>query len=78
MRYYRAQDTFVAGMPDGTEHLIRKGDPLPESHELVKRDQAASKADPGRLPLFALLDDGEPEPAAKPRAAAARKAVSGG
>lgn len=77
MRYYRAQDTFVAGMPDGTEHLVRKGDPLPESHELVKRDLAASKDTPGRLPLFALLDDGEPEPAAKPRAAA-RKGASGG
>lgn len=77
MRYYRAQDTFVAGMPDGTEHLIRKGEPLPESHELVKRDLAASKADPGRLPLFALLDDGEPEPEPRPRAAA-RKGASGG
>lgn len=78
MRYYRAQDTFVAGMPDGTEHLVRKGEPLPESHELVKRDQEACKADKDRLPLFAPLDDGEPEqPAAKPRQAA-RKGASGG
>lgn len=63
MRYYQAQDTFVAGLENGTERLVTKGEPLPESHELVKRDLAAAKADPGRAALFRLLDEGEPVPA---------------
>jgi len=77
VRYYRAQDTFVAGMPDGTEQLVKKGDPLPETHELVKRDLEAAKGNPGRIPLFRLLDDdaGDALPA-KPKPAA-RKAAAG-
>lgn len=71
MRYYQAQDTFVAGLEDGTEKLVAKGEPLPESHELVKRDLAAVKADKGRLPLFRPLGPDEPVQApAKPRGAA--------
>lgn len=78
MRYFQAQDTFVAGMPDGTEHLVTKGEARPETDELVKRDLAASKDNPGRAPLFRLLDPGTPEAAAKPGRAAARKAAGNG
>jgi hypothetical protein len=67
VRYYQAQDTFVAVLGDGTEKLVVKGEPYAQSHELVKRDQEALKADRGRLPLFRLLDTGEPEMAAQPR-----------
>ena len=63
MRYYQAQDTFVAGLEDGTEKLVMKGEPLPESHELVKRDLSASKDAPGRVALFRALGDDEPPPA---------------
>ena len=75
MRYYQAQDTFVAGLEDGTEKLVVKGEPYPETHELVKRDLAAAKADPGRLPLFRLLDAGEPELAKPARASRAARAA---
>lgn len=69
MKYYQAQDTFVAGLGDGTEKLVVKGEPYPETHPLVKRDLDAAKADPGRVPLFRELDPGEPAPApAKARA----------
>ncbi len=72
MRYYQAQDTFVAGLEDGTERLITKGEPLPESHELVKRDLAAAKDSPGRSALFRPLADDEPPPAKPQRPRAAR------
>lgn len=71
MRYYQALDTFVAGLGDGTERLVTKGEPLPESHELVKRDLAAASSDPSRMPLFRALADDEPPPA-KPRPRAPR------
>ena len=71
MKYYQAQDTFVAGLEDGTERLVAKGEPLPETHELVKRDLAAAKDNPERTLLFRLLDSGEPEPVTKSRAARA-------
>ena len=77
MRYYQAQDTFVAGLADGTERLVAKGEPLPETHELVKRDLEAAKADPGRAPLFRLLDAGEPEPVRQSRAPRAARAEKG-
>jgi hypothetical protein len=35
----QAQDTFVAEMADGSQVRVVKGEFLPESHELVKRDQ---------------------------------------
>jgi hypothetical protein len=54
VRYYQAQDTFIATMPDGTDKLVKKDDPLPETHELVKRDLAGSGT------LFRPLDDGAP------------------
>lgn len=76
MRYYQAQDTFVAGMPDGTEHLVTKGEARPETDDLVKRDLTASKDNPGRTPLFKLLDPGTPE--AKPKPAVRRAAKSDG
>ena len=60
MTYYQALDTFIAESEDGTQRLVTKGEPLIESHELVKRDLAAVKANPGRAPLFRALDDGEP------------------
>lgn len=62
MRYHQAQDTFAAVLDDGTEQLVTRGQPLPETHELVQRDLAASKSSPGRAPLFRPLDDGEPDP----------------
>jgi hypothetical protein len=76
VRYYQAQDTFVAGLEDGTEKLVVKGEPYPETHELVKRDQAAGRKDENRIPLFRLLDEGEPVPRAraKPPLRAAAKA----
>jgi hypothetical protein len=58
----QAQDTFVAVLDDGTERLVTKGDVLPDSHELVKRDAKGSGA------LFRPLDiDGEDKPAARSR-----------
>jgi hypothetical protein len=75
VRYHQAQDTFVAGLEDGTEMLVTKGSPYPESHELVKRDLAASRADPARVALFRPLDDDEPPvPAPKKAAAVLRPA----
>ena len=71
MKYYQAQDTFVAGLQDGTEKLVVKGEPYPETHELVKRDLAATADNPDRALLFRLLDTGEPEPVTKSRAARA-------
>lgn len=77
MRYYQAQDTFVAGMPGGAEQLVTKGMTLPETHELVKRDLDAAKGNAARVPLFSPLDDGEAVPAVKP-ARTARKAAGNG
>ena len=67
----QAQDTFVAVLDDGTERLTVKGDVLPDSHELVKRDQAGSGT------LFRPLNiDGEAEAdAPKPKPRTARKAA---
>lgn len=56
----QAQDTFVAVLNDATERFVAKGEVLPDKHELVLRDQAASKDNPDRTPLFRPLDlDGE-------------------
>jgi hypothetical protein len=66
VKYYQALDTFVAGLQDSGEVLVTRGAPLPETHELVQRDLAACKADPGRAPLFRPL--GEDEPPAAPKA----------
>lgn len=76
MRYYQAQDTFAATLDDGTDRLVAKGEPFPETHELVKRDAEATKATPGREPLFRPLGEDEPPQAAKRQAptAAPRKA----
>ena len=71
MKYYQAQDTFVAGLQDGTEKLVVKGEPYPETHERVKRDLDALAETKDRVPLFRLLDGGEPEPVTKSRAARA-------
>jgi hypothetical protein len=62
----QAQDTFVADLKDGTPLRVTRGEVLPDSHELVKRDQAGSKT------LFKPLD--LDEPAAK--APSSRKAAS--
>lgn len=69
MRYFQAQDTFVAGLDGGGEVLVVKGEARPETDELVKRDQAGSGT------LFRLLDEGSGPPPA-PRAA--RKAAKSG
>ena len=77
-RWFKATDTFVAALKDGTEMFVAKGDTLPDSHELVKRDLAGSKT------LFKPLDDGEDEkaparsqPKAEPVKAAAAPAGKG-
>ncbi|HEY2060038.1 MAG TPA: hypothetical protein VGH57_16840 [Amycolatopsis sp.] len=65
----QAQDTFVTTLADGTERLVAKGDVLPDSHELVKRDAKGSGL------LFRPLNvDGDEAPAK----AAAQKGTSGG
>lgn len=59
---HRAQDTFVATLPDGTMRRVSKGDILADSDDLVKHDQAGDGV------LFTKLNFGEDEePAAKPR-----------
>src|SRR5262249_10151629 len=52
----QAQDTFVAVLGDATERFVAKGEVLPDRHELVLRDQAASRENPDRTPLFRPLD----------------------
>jgi hypothetical protein len=60
-RWMKAMDTFVAQLKDGSQVFVSKGDTLPDSHELVKRDQAG-----GGL-LFRALDTGEePPPKSQP------------
>jgi hypothetical protein len=58
-RWMKAQDTFVAMLGDGSQKFVTKGDTLPDSHELVKRDLAG-----GGL-LFSPLDTGDDEAPAK-------------
>lgn len=55
----QAQDTFVAELKDGTPLRVARGEVFPDSHELVKRDQAGSGT------LFKPLDLGEDEAPAK-------------
>lgn len=62
----QAVDTFVATMKDGSERLVAKGEVLPDSHELVKRDQSGV--------LFRRLDLGEQRAA---RANSARRSAKG-
>jgi hypothetical protein len=84
MEWFGAQDTFVATLASGAEELVTKGKPFPGTHELVARDQAASRDNPGRIPLFRKLDQGEEEPppqtakAAPAKAAPSRSARAGG
>lgn len=66
----QAQDTYVAVLADGSERLVTRGDVLADSHELVQRDLAASKDNPGRVPLFLPLNIDGDEPKAKPAAKA--------
>jgi hypothetical protein len=56
-RWFKAQDTFVAVLGDGSQAFVSKGDTLPDSHELVKRDLGGSKT------LFRQLDTGEEDEA---------------
>ena len=56
MKYYQAKETFVADLKDGSVARVTAGQPLPENHELVKRDLAGSGN------LFKLMDAGEEEP----------------
>lgn len=68
MQWMRAQDTFSADLADGTVVRVVKGEPYPDTHELVKRDadaaRAAAKAGTERLPLFKPMEDTAPEPPA--------------
>jgi hypothetical protein len=68
----QAQDTFVAVLDDGTERLVTKGEVLPDSHELVKRDANGGGA------LFRTLDidgaDSTPAPAPARRVTSKAKA----
>jgi hypothetical protein len=57
----QAQDTFVAVLDDGTERLVTKGEVLPDSHELVKRDAKGS----GTLFRALNVDGDEAKPAKK-------------
>ena len=66
----QAQDTFVAVLNDGTERLVAKGEVLPDSHELVKRDAKGAGL------LFRPLDLGEEPPKAAPPAPKAAAAAS--
>ena len=74
MRYYGAQDNLVQQRPDGSERMIVKGEPYPETDDLVRLDLELCRADKGRTPLFRLLDPGEPEQAKPARPARARVA----
>jgi hypothetical protein len=57
----QAQDTFVAVLADGSERLVTRGEVLPDSNELVKRD---AKSGAG---LFRPLDiDGAEPPPVRP------------
>lgn len=53
---HRAQDTFVATLPDGTMRRVSKGDILADNDEMVKHDQAGDGV------LFTKLNFGEDEP----------------
>lgn len=70
---HQAQDTFVAQMPDGSDHFVTKGDVLGDNHPLVKRDR---ERDGGGV-LFKPLDVGDDAPPAKsaPAKAPAAKAA---
>ena len=65
----QAQDTFVAEMDDGSQVRVTKGEFLPESHPLVKRDQDGSGT------LFKqvyLAEDERPAPKSAPAKAEAK------
>jgi hypothetical protein len=67
----QAQDTFVAVLEDGSEQLVTKGEVLPDSHELVKRNAK------GGGTLFQPLNiDGDDAP--KTRATSRAKGKSNG
>jgi hypothetical protein len=57
MRWFKAEDTFVATRSDGSEELVKEGATKPESDELVIRDQKGSGT------LFRALDSGEAQDA---------------
>lgn len=61
----QSADTFIAVLDDGTERFVTKGEIFPDSHELVKRDQA------GTGQLFRTVDLGEDEAPAKSQPAKA-------
>jgi len=67
----QAQDTFVAVMDDGSERLVTRGEMLPDSHELVKRDAK------GAGTLFRPVNiDGDDTPPAKSAPAKAEPAAA--
>jgi hypothetical protein len=58
---HRAQDTFVATLPDGTMRRVNKGDILADNDEMVKHDQAGDGV------LFTRMNFAEDEPADAPK-----------
>ena len=73
MKFYVAQEAFSADLESGAAVAVGKGEVLPDSHELVKRDAAGA----GLLfkPMAGQEEEPEPEPEApapKPRARQAK------
>ena len=73
----QAQDTMISELEDGTVRFVAKGEVLPDSHELVRRDVDAQKANPARTPLFRKLDLGEEEDERAASRAQAQKGTTG-
>lgn len=71
----QATDTFVAILADGSDRLVVKGEVLPDSHELVKRD---AKGAGGLFRTLDLGDEDAPKSTAKaePKAQAPVKSES--
>ena len=68
VKFFVAQDTFNADLEGGGIMTVTKGEVLPDTHELVKRDAA------GTGTLFKLMAGQEDEPAAKKTTRAAKSA----
>ena len=71
VQWFKAQDTFVATMADGSEVFVAKGQLMEGGHELVRRDVDGTGL------LFAPLESSEPPPKseAAPKAEAKTPAV---
>lgn len=65
-----ATDTFVAVLGDGTERTVVKGQPFPDRHELVLRDQDPKT---GSGSLFRDVNYGEDDEKPPPKSEAQEK-----